>query len=85
MFIIDSCNPNQDTVHLINGTNPTEGRLEVCGVNGLWGTVCDDNFDLIDGQVVCQQLGFIGMFMMFMTLYRSSQIIMPLWYLHCLS
>jgi len=34
-----------------------QGRLEV-SVDGVWGTVCDDDFTDTDAQVACYSLGF---------------------------
>lgn len=51
---LESCT-NGD-VRLVDGTDLTNGRLEVC-IGGLWGTVCDEDFESDDARIVCKQLG----------------------------
>lgn len=46
-------------VRLVDGDSYKSGRVEVCS-GALYGTVCDDIWDLRDANIACQQSGFPG-------------------------
>lgn len=47
-------------VRLAGGTASSYGRVEVSLDQWNWGTVCGDEFDPFDAQVVCRMLGYTG-------------------------
>ena len=49
---------NYGDVQLANGSSLNDGIVELC-VDDAWGTICGENWDKEDANVVCAQLGFL--------------------------
>ncbi|XP_035697094.1 deleted in malignant brain tumors 1 protein-like [Branchiostoma floridae] len=48
-----------ERLRLVGGSGAHEGRLEVRPQDSyVWGTVCDDRFDMDDADVACRMLGY---------------------------
>ena len=59
----DNCTNGE--VRILNGDGLTlnnSGRVEIC-VDGFWGTVCDNGWDVNDATTVCRQLGLSGIYL----------------------
>ena len=54
---LDYCLFPDTSVRLIDGINKLEGRVEIM-YQGIWGTICDDEWDDIDATVLCRELGY---------------------------
>lgn len=47
----------EGSVRLTGGRSKSEGNVEIYHM-GKWGSICDDEFDMSEGNVICRSLGF---------------------------
>ena len=56
-LFVQPVNCTTGEVRLFGGSNPNEGRLEVC-INQVWGTVCSKYWHTADTKTACRELGY---------------------------
>ncbi|XP_030838981.1 deleted in malignant brain tumors 1 protein [Strongylocentrotus purpuratus] len=60
-------------VRLVEGGSPNKGRVEV-HFEGSWGTICDDDWNMKSGNVVCRMLGYPGVLKAYGVAYYGEGI-----------
>ena len=58
-------------VRLLYGSTSREGTVEVCA-EGIWGTICDTQWDSREADVVCRQLGYPALGMGVITVIQNK-------------
>ncbi|MEE2786063.1 MAG: DUF4215 domain-containing protein, partial [Myxococcota bacterium] len=51
--------PNEGDVRIVGSERPTFGRVQIF-LEGRWGYICDDGWDISDADVLCRQAGYAG-------------------------
>ncbi|XP_033636271.1 deleted in malignant brain tumors 1 protein-like [Asterias rubens] len=49
--------PEDGSLRLVDGRGSQSGQVQI-SYQGVWGTVCDDDWNINDASVVCRQLGY---------------------------
>ena len=59
VVIVYTAQPSHGDLRLAgSGGVPYAGRLEIY-LDDVWGTVCAEGFDFYEGDLACQQLGYL--------------------------
>ena len=69
-LVTGQCTPGES--RLVGGTSPRDGVMEICTVNGTWGTVCGYDFGCEEANVACRQLGFQNFCKSLYTVHKNS-------------
>ncbi|XP_029464835.1 neurotrypsin-like isoform X2 [Rhinatrema bivittatum] len=67
------CDCSQGAVRLTGGHSHLSGRVELY-YNGIWGTICDEEWTDWDASVICRQLGLSEIGMAVKNISSSSQL-----------
>ena len=57
-ILVERSYPPLASVRMLGGSGPY-GVVEIFNGN-RWGPICDGDFDQVDGDVMCRQLGYTG-------------------------